>query len=64
VSKVPVFPLKRSPIHFTQSESVRPFYRQRFSVVLSFGMTEMKAEVKWFEGNEERRSAANIIYEE
>jgi len=64
VSNVPVFPLKRSPIHFTQAESVRPFYRQKFWVVLSFGMTEMKAEVKWFEGNEEKRSAANIMYEE
>jgi hypothetical protein len=50
VSNVPVFPLKRSPIHFTQAESVRPFYRQKFWVVLSFGMAEMKAEVKWFEG--------------
>lgn len=50
VSNVPVFPLKRSPIHFTQAESARPFYRQKFWVVLSFGMTEMKAEVKWFEG--------------
>jgi hypothetical protein len=50
VSNVPVFPLKRSAIHFTQAESARPFYRQKFWVVLSFGMTEMKAEVKWFEG--------------
>ena len=50
VSNVPVSPLKRSSIHFTQAESARPFYRQKFWVVLSFGMTEMKAEVKWFEG--------------
>ena len=50
VSNVPVFPLKRSSVHFTQAESARPFYRQKFWVVLSFGMTEMKAEVKWFEG--------------
>jgi len=27
-------------------------------------MTEIKAEVKWFEGNEERRTPAKIIYEE
>lgn len=64
VSNVPIFPLKRSPIHFTPEESARPFYRQKFWVVLSFGMTEMKAEVKWFEGNEERRSPAKVIYEE
>lgn len=50
VSNVPVLPLKRSPVHFNQAESARPFYRQKFWVVISFGMTEMKAEVKWFEG--------------
>jgi len=50
VSNVPVFPLKRSSIHLTQAESARPFYRQKFWVVLSFGMTEMKAGIKWFEG--------------
>jgi len=64
VSNVPVFPLKRSSVHFTQAEGARPFYRQKFWVVLSFGMTEMKAEVKWFEGNEERRSLAKVFYEE
>jgi hypothetical protein len=56
VSNVPVPPLKRSSVHFTQAESTRPFYRQKFWVVLSFGMTEMKAEVKWFEGVRTSRS--------
>ena len=50
VSNVPVFPLKRSSVNFTQAESARPYYRRKFWVILSFGMTEMKAEVKWFEG--------------
>lgn len=50
VSNVPVSPLKRSSVHFTQAESARPYYRRKFWVVLSFGMTEIKAEVKWFEG--------------
>lgn len=61
VSNVPVFPLKRSSVHFTQAESARPFYRQKFWVVLSFGMTEMKAEVKWFEGVRTNHSFGLII---
>ena len=56
VSNVPVPPLKRSSVHFTPAESTRPFYRQKFWVVLSFGMTEMKAEIKWFEGVRTNRS--------
>ena len=38
-----VLPLKQSPVHCIQAESAHPSYRQKFWV-LSFGMTEMKAE--------------------
>lgn len=60
VSNVPVFPLKRSPVHLTRAESARPFYRRKFWVILSFGMTEMKAEIKWFEGVRTDRSSGSI----
>ena len=48
-------------VYFTQAESARPFYRQKFRVVLSFGMTEIKAEVKWFEGVRTSCSFRSII---
>ena len=62
VSNVPVSPLKRSSVHFTQAESVRPYYRRKFWVVLSFGMTEIKAEVKWFEGVRTNRSFGSSFW--
>jgi len=39
------------------------YYRFDFDIVLSFGLTELKAQVAWMENGREKRSPATIIYE-
>lgn len=31
------------------------FYRQQFSIVLMFGLTELQAQISWMENGEEKR---------
>jgi len=39
------------------------FYKVDYDIVLSFGMTELKAQVAWKENGIEKRTAARIVYE-
>ncbi|KIM86828.1 hypothetical protein PILCRDRAFT_816085 [Piloderma croceum F 1598] len=39
------------------------FYEQIFSVVLLFGLTELKAQLCWVEDGEEKRSPAKVVYD-
>jgi hypothetical protein len=39
------------------------FYKQEFSVVLLFGLTELKAHISWMENGEEKRSPAKVVYD-
>ncbi|KAF6750812.1 hypothetical protein DFP72DRAFT_909388 [Ephemerocybe angulata] len=45
---------------------VRPgtaYYQVDYAIVLSFGLTELKAQIAWMENGKERRSPAKIIYD-
>ncbi|KZP28411.1 hypothetical protein FIBSPDRAFT_927551 [Athelia psychrophila] len=39
------------------------FYRLDFSVVLLFGLTELKAQLSWLEDGEEKRTPARVVYD-
>ncbi|EIW80673.1 hypothetical protein CONPUDRAFT_82796 [Coniophora puteana RWD-64-598 SS2] len=39
------------------------FYRQEFSIVLMFGLTELKAYISWMEDGVERRGPASMVYD-
>lgn len=39
------------------------YYQQDYNVVLLFGLTELKAELRWEDRGEEKRCPASIIYE-
>jgi hypothetical protein len=39
------------------------FYEQIFSVVLLFGLTELKAQLCWMEDDEEKRGPAKVVYD-
>ncbi|KAF7970807.1 hypothetical protein HWV62_22812 [Athelia sp. TMB] len=39
------------------------FYQLDFSVVLLFGLTELKAQLAWVENGEEKLSPARVVYE-
>ncbi|KAF8989882.1 hypothetical protein BDQ17DRAFT_1288292 [Cyathus striatus] len=54
-----------------QRRSIRPgrgirgsYYRVDYDVILLFGLTELKAQLSWYEGGTEKRSPAKIIYDE
>ncbi|KZT00293.1 uncharacterized protein LAESUDRAFT_732387 [Laetiporus sulphureus 93-53] len=40
------------------------YYKQKYRVVLSFGLTELKAQLSWIENGEERRGPATIVYDD
>ncbi|KAF9476870.1 hypothetical protein BDN70DRAFT_881863 [Pholiota conissans] len=39
------------------------FFRLDYDIVLMFGLTELKAQIAWKEGNIEKRSATKIVYD-
>jgi len=39
------------------------FYSVNFDIILSFGMTELQAQLAWKEKGKEKRSAAKIVYD-
>lgn len=41
----------------------KSYYIMEFDVVLLFGLTELKAQIAWKEGGEEKRSPARIVYD-
>ncbi|KAJ7652890.1 hypothetical protein B0H17DRAFT_1101242 [Mycena rosella] len=55
-SAVRKYPIRR--INVPNSE----FYELDFEVVLSFGLTELKAQISWEENNVEKRGPAQILY--
>ncbi|KIP02816.1 hypothetical protein PHLGIDRAFT_122128 [Phlebiopsis gigantea 11061_1 CR5-6] len=40
------------------------YYAQTFEIVLSCGLTEMKAQISWMENGQEKRGAAKIVYDD
>jgi len=40
------------------------FYRQQFSIVLMFGMTELQAQIGWMEDGAERRGPATVVFDQ
>lgn len=57
-----------TPIQITRTTagSLRPhvYYRIDFDIVLSFGLTELAAQVAWIENGEEKRGPATIVHVE
>ncbi|EIW80696.1 hypothetical protein CONPUDRAFT_125520 [Coniophora puteana RWD-64-598 SS2] len=41
----------------------RQFYRQEFNLVLTFGITELSAQLSWMEDGVEQRNPASVIYD-
>ncbi|KIK16841.1 hypothetical protein PISMIDRAFT_685935 [Pisolithus microcarpus 441] len=39
------------------------FYRQQFSIVLKFGLTELEAQIGWVEEGEEQRGPAAVVFD-
>lgn len=39
------------------------FYRQQFSIVLKFGLTELEAQISWVEDGEEQRGPATVVFD-
>ncbi|KAF9523663.1 hypothetical protein CPB83DRAFT_862441 [Crepidotus variabilis] len=56
LSKVPSTP--------QTSPSGKTYYCVTFEVVILFGLTELQAQMKWWENGVERRSAATLIYDD
>ncbi|PPR02811.1 hypothetical protein CVT26_009597 [Gymnopilus dilepis] len=44
-------------------QTKKKFYTVQYSIVLLFGMTELKAQIAWTENGVEKRSPAKIIYD-
>lgn len=40
-----------------------PYFRMEFDIILSFGLTELTAQISWREDNVEKRSPAKIVYD-
>ncbi|KIK93909.1 hypothetical protein PAXRUDRAFT_486725 [Paxillus rubicundulus Ve08.2h10] len=40
------------------------FYRQQFSIVLMFGLTELQAQISWKEDGEEKRGPATVVFDQ
>ncbi|TFK19368.1 hypothetical protein FA15DRAFT_674490 [Coprinopsis marcescibilis] len=47
----------------TQGSSVSAYYQLDYGVIISFGLTELKAQIAWEESGKEHRSPAKIIYD-
>ncbi|KAI6046254.1 hypothetical protein EDC04DRAFT_2598079 [Pisolithus marmoratus] len=54
-----------SPRHSARAEVFAgiQFYRQRFSIVLKFGLTELEAQISWVEDGEEHRGPAAVVFD-
>jgi len=63
VSHVPKLPRRTPSLYIQGSDRNSCFFQQRFRVVLLFGMTELKAQIRWYENGEEKRSPAQIVFE-
>ncbi|KAH9485830.1 Heat shock 70 kDa protein 12A [Psilocybe cubensis] len=48
---------------YVNSKTGIPYYRIEFEIVLSFGLTELKAQVAWKENGIERRGPAEVVYD-
>ncbi|KIJ17542.1 hypothetical protein PAXINDRAFT_9487 [Paxillus involutus ATCC 200175] len=40
------------------------FYRQQFSIVLMFGLTELQAQISWKKDGEEKRGPATVVFDQ
>ncbi|KAI9567190.1 hypothetical protein HD554DRAFT_2109591 [Boletus coccyginus] len=40
------------------------FYKQQFSIVLMFGLTELQAQISWMENGTERRGPATVVFDQ
>ncbi|KAG6369907.1 hypothetical protein JVT61DRAFT_13374 [Boletus reticuloceps] len=40
------------------------FYRQQFSIVLMFGLTELQAQISWMENGVDRRVPATVVFDQ
>ncbi|KAH7912713.1 hypothetical protein BJ138DRAFT_1228277 [Hygrophoropsis aurantiaca] len=40
------------------------FYRQEFSIILKFGLTELQAQISWMENGKECRGPATVVFEQ
>jgi len=40
------------------------FYRQQFSIVLMFGLTELHAQISWMENGAEKRGPATVVFDQ
>jgi hypothetical protein len=40
------------------------FYRQQFSIVLMFGLTELQAQISWMENGAEKRGPATVVFDQ
>jgi len=47
-----------------KEQNGRKFFRINFDVILLFGLTELQAQIRWFQGGIEKRSPATIVYDE
>jgi len=48
----------------TSQDGRSTYHRIKFDVIMSFGLTELKAQIAWVENGVEKRSPAQIIYDE
>ncbi|KAF8632437.1 hypothetical protein AX15_001880 [Amanita polypyramis BW_CC] len=44
-------------------KSKRVFYELKYDIILSFGLTELKAQIAWIENGQEKRGRARVVYE-
>ncbi|KAG5718636.1 Heat shock 70 kDa protein 12B [Termitomyces sp. T112] len=51
------------PPLFAGGDAPTMYYRMEYDIVLSFGLTELKAQIAWRENGEEKRTPARIIYD-
>jgi len=46
-----------------KKKNIKIFYELNYDIVLSFGLTELKAQIAWLENGQEVRGPARIVYE-
>lgn len=62
-SRVPKLPQRIKSVYTQDVDSDSRYFQQRFRVVLLFGMTELKAQIRWYENGDEQRSPAHVVFE-
>ncbi|KAF9526171.1 hypothetical protein CPB83DRAFT_896323 [Crepidotus variabilis] len=55
--------VSRVPLASGINTKGRKFYQLSYDVVIMFGLTELKAQLRWFENDVEKRSPAKLIYD-